>query len=356
MFGFLKEKLKNVVSKITKKVEESPEVEESIKEIPKEKSKKEKKIKQEKIPELKEEVIEEPKEEKKGFFERLKQTVTSSKIDSNKFEDLFQELELALLENNVALEVIDRIKEDLKSKLVDKPLKRSAIASIIKQSLKESIEDILSQEPIDLIKLIKEKKEKPFVIVFLGVNGSGKTTSLAKVANYLKNNKISCVIAAADTWRAASLQQLEEHGKNLGIKVIKHDYGSDPAAVTFDSVKHAKAAKIDAVLVDTAGRQHSNQNLMEEMKKIIRVNTPDLKIFVGESITGNDAVTQSQEFNDSIGIDGIILTKSDVDEKGGAIISVSYITKKPILFLGLGQEYKDLQIFDKEKIIKTLGL
>ena len=199
-------------------------------------------------------------------------------------------------------------------------------------------------------------EEKPFVIAFFGINGSGKTTTIAKIADLLKKNKISCVLAASDTFRAASIEQLQIHADKLGIKLIKHDYGSDPAAVAFDAVKHAKAKKIDVVLIDTAGRLHNQANLMEELKKIVKVAKPNLKLFVGESIAGNDCIEQAQKFNEIIGIDGIILTKADVDEKGGAAISVSYITKKPIIYLGVGQEHSDLKEFEPNTIIESLGL
>ena len=167
---------------------------------------------------------------------------------------------------------------------------------------------------------------------------------------------MSSVIAASDTFRAAAIHQLDEHGEKLGIKVIKHDYGSDPAAVAFDARKYAEAKKIDVVLVDTAGRLHSNVNLMDEVKKIIRVVKPNLKVFVGESITGNDCVEQSKKFNEVVGIDSIILTKADVDEKGGAAISISYITGKPIIYLGVGQGHDDLRIFDEKELVRSLGL
>ncbi|MEK6826227.1 MAG: signal recognition particle-docking protein FtsY, partial [Nanoarchaeota archaeon] len=186
-------------------------------------------------------------------------------------------------------------------------------------------------------------------------NGSGKTTSIAKIANYLQKNKISVVLAASDTFRAASIHQLKEWGGRLKVKVIAHDYGSDPAAVAFDGIKFCQAHKIDVLLVDTAGRQHSNINLMKEMEKIVRIAKPDLKIFIGEAIVGNDAVQQAEDFNKAIGIDGSILTKADVDEKGGAIVSISYITKKPILFLGVGQMPSDLKEFSKEETIQSLG-
>ncbi|MBW2964023.1 signal recognition particle-docking protein FtsY, partial [Candidatus Woesearchaeota archaeon] len=191
---------------------------------------------------------------------------------------------------------------------------------------------------------------------FVGINGSGKTTTIAKMAKYFMNNNLKTVLVASDTFRAAAIQQLEEHANNLGIKIIKHDYGSDPAAVAFDGIKYAEAKGIDVVLIDTAGRLHSNTNLMDEMKKIMRVANPDMKIFVGESITGNDCIEQAQQFNDAVDLDGIVLSKADVDEKGGAAISVSYVTGKPILFIGTGQTYESLQRFDKRVVLENLGL
>ncbi len=310
----------------------------------------------------KEEVKEEPKleekkeEKKKGLFEQVKEKITTKVINEKQFDEMFWDLEMALLENNVAVEVIEKIKEDLKKDITNKPIKRNEVEKEITQSLKKSIEDLFNVGPINLLNEIKEKKEKPYIIVFVGINGSGKTTTIAKVAHFLQKNNLKVVLAAADTFRAAAIQQLEEHGEKLGIKVIKHDYGSDPAAVAFDAIKHAKAKNLDVVLIDTAGRLHSNTNLVDEMKKIVRVTKPDLKIFVGESITGNDCTEQSKEFNDAVGIDGIVLAKADIDEKGGAAISVSYVTQKPILYLGTGQGYDDLKEFDKEEIVKSLGL
>ncbi|MBS3105794.1 signal recognition particle-docking protein FtsY [Candidatus Woesearchaeota archaeon] len=294
--------------------------------------------------------------EKKGFFATITEKITTTKIDNAQFEKLFWELEMALMENNVSVEVIEKIKNDLKEQLVEKPIKRTKVEETIQETLKNSVEKLFETSTIDLIEEIKNKKEKPYIIAFFGINGSGKTTSIAKLANMLKEEKISCVLAASDTFRAASIEQLQQHADKLGIKMIKHDYGSDPAAVAFDAIKHAKAKSIDVVLIDTAGRMHSNTNLIDEMKKIIRVAKPDLKIFVGESITGNDCVEQAKTFNEAVGIDGIILAKADIDEKGGAAVSVSYVTKKPILFLGTGQKYGDLQVFNSEVVMKSLGL
>ena len=207
----------------------------------------------------------------------------------------------------------------------------------------------------NFLEQIKTSESKPFVVLFAGINGSGKTTTIAKVAHYLQQNKFSVCLAAADTFRAAAIQQLKVHGQNLKVPVIKKDYGSDPAAVGFDALKYAKKNKIDVVLIDTAGRMQNKDSLMKELEKIEKVTSPDMKIFLGESITGNDATIQAKAFNDAIGLTGIILSKADVDEKGGTAISVTHVANKPILFLGTGQEYGDLEIFEKEKLIEKLG-
>ncbi len=376
MFGFLKDKLKTALKRFSKKVEEAPEKElesevektvekvEKIEKIKVQKPvkveiKKEVEVKKEKPVEIKQEPVKEseqipaPKEEKKGFFRSLTEKITTKQISEDMFDEIFWDLELALLENNVALEVVEKIKLDLKKSLVNKPVPRGQVEKVVAKSLQQSI-DGLFLAGIDLLKLAKSKKQ--LVVCMVGINGSGKTTSIAKLAKYFQDNGLSVVLAAADTFRAAAIDQLQLHADKLGVKLIKHDYGADPAAVAFDAIKHAEASKKDVVLIDTAGRLHSNINLVDEMKKIVRIAKPDLKIFVGESITGNDCVEQAKKFDEAVGIDGIILAKADVDEKGGAAISVSYVTKKPILFLGTGQEYKDLQEFNKEKILASIGL
>lgn len=378
MFGFLKEKLKSAISSFTKKVDKEAKeqissevnvVEEQSKEKPilkKKKQDKVKKSKQEK-PVIQEEIVEEqiPRvaeiveqlesvtPEKKGFFSKLKEKIVSKKLDEKQFDDLFWDLELVLLENNVAVEVIEKIKQDLKTNLVDQPIKRNQIEQTILNSLKNSIDQVLNISPIDLIKEIKDSK-KPYIICFFGVNGSGKTTTIAKLAQLFKRYNISIVLAAADTFRAAAIQQLEEHANILAVKMIKHDYGSDSAAVAFDAVKYAEAHNIDVVLIDTAGRMHSNTNLMDELKKIVKVIKPNLNIFIGESITGNDCIEQAKIYDEQIGIQAIILTKADIDDKGGAPISISYVTKKPIIYLATGQNYDDLKPFDKNEIIQKL--
>lgn len=312
---------------------------------------------EEAIIEDKKEVLEEKKEEigeKKGFFSRIGEKLTTNELKEEDFNEIFEELEFTLLENNVALEVVDKIKESLSKSLVGQKFKREEVGDKIKEALRDAIESVLV-EPPSLSEMIK-KKEGVFVILFFGINGSGKTTSSAKLAYRLKEDGISCVLCAGDTFRAASIEQIKTHGERLGIHVVSKDYGADPASVAFEAIQYAKKHHIKVVLIDSAGRMYTKANLMREMEKIVRVSKPDLKIFVGESITGNDATEQAKMFNESAGIDGIILSKADVDEKAGAILSVSYATGKPIYFLGVGQGYEDLKEFRKKDVLKGLGL
>lgn len=308
---------------------------------------------------IKQEEKSKEKEKKKGFFQRIFSKITKVKISEKDFNVYTEDLEMLLLENNVALEVAEKIIKELKEKIVGKELLKKEIESEIKKIFKEILMEILI-EPFDVINQIKKFKEenlsKPYIILFCGINGSGKTTTVAKIAYFLKSNKISCVLAAGDTFRAASIEQIKKHGEKLEIEVIAHKYESDPASVGFDAIKYAEKKHIDCVLIDTAGRMHTAKNLMSQIEKISKVCKPNLKIFIGESITGNDAVEQAKSFDLAVGIDGIILSKADVDEKGGTALSVGYVTKKPILYLGTGQEYKDLEKFDKEKLIEKLGL
>ena len=381
MFKFLKEKLENWTKNLAKKSEE--EEKEIVEEVKKElkESKEEKKVQKKEEKETRREekrkekegkkkekegkklkLVEEkePEEEIKGIFKKLGEKINKVKISEKEFEVYSEELEMLLLENNVALEVAEKIVRGLKQKVVGQEFLKKEVESAIKDAFSDIIREILISPP-DLIEEIKEKniipeKKEPYVILFCGINGSGKTTTIAKIAEHLKSKKISCVLAAGDTFRAASIEQLKKHGERIGVKVIAHDYGADPAAVGFDAVQYAKKNYINCVLIDTAGRMHTQKNLLKEMEKIVRVCKPDKKIFVGESITGNDAIEQVRSFDEAIGIDGIVLTKADIDEKGGTALSVGYITKKPIFYLGTGQEYDNIEPFDKEKFIEKLGL
>lgn len=357
-----KEKAKKPAKEKSKKGQKK-EIQEEIKSIeehnfieakPKIFDKEERKITEKVLEDIK---VEE--EEKKGFFKRIFSKINTIKISEKDFEEYSENLEMLLLENNVAVEVAEKIINQLKENIVGKEFLKKEIEFQIKETLKDIIYNILI-DPFDLIEEIKIKKgtteHKPYVILFCGINGTGKTTTIAKFGHMFKEKKLSCVIAAGDTFRAASIEQLKKHGSKLNIEVISHEYGSDPASVGFDAIKYAEKNHINVVLIDTAGRMHTEKNLMAQIEKIAKVCHPDTKLFVGESITGNDIIEQIKTFDKSVMIDGIILTKADIDEKGGTALSVGYTTGKPILYLGTGQEHKDLQPFDKTKFVESLGL
>ncbi|MDI3474778.1 MAG: fused signal recognition particle receptor [Thermococcaceae archaeon] len=292
------------------------------------------------------------KERLNSFVDKVSQTEISEKD----VEKALWDLEIELLESDVAFETVEALKDKIKEKLVGQKVRiGSNKREIVENAIKEAIIEILAPEKrIDLIEMIKSKEEKPFVIAFVGFNGSGKTTTIAKLAHWLKKNGFSVVIAASDTFRAGAIEQLEEHAKRVGVKVIKHDYGADPAAVAYDAIQHAKARGIDVVLIDTAGRNELNRNLMDEMKKIARVTKPDLVIFVGDSLGGNAVVEQAKQFNEAVRIDGVILTKLDADARGGAALSISHAIGAPILFVGVGQGYGDLRPFDEKWFVDRI--
>ncbi|KPU63137.1 cell division protein FtsY [Thermococcus sp. EP1] len=292
------------------------------------------------------------KEKLSSFVDKVAQTEISEKDVENALWDL----ELELLEADVALEVVDELKERIKQKLVGQKVKIGTNKrEVVENAVRDAVLEVLTPEKrIDLLEIIKSKKEKPFVIVFVGFNGSGKTTTIAKLANWLKKHGLSVVIAASDTFRAGAIEQVEEHAKRVGVKIIKHGYKSDPAAVAYDAIEHAKARGIDVVLVDTAGRNELNRNLMDEMKKIARVTKPDLVMFVGDALAGNAIIEQARQFNDAVKIDGVILTKLDADARGGAALSISHAIGAPILFVGVGQGYDDLMPFDEKWMLERL--
>ena len=299
------------------------------------------------------------------MFEKLKaglnnliNKVTTTELKAEKLQPILEEFKLSLVENDVAFPVAEKICEELASRLEGRQIKRlEDKRKIVKEALQQILLEILNTgEKIDLLKMAEEKRRKgePLVIVFVGINGTGKTTTIAKIAKMFSKNGYSVVLACSDTYRAGSIEQLGEHAKRLGVRMIKHTYGADPAAVAYDAINYAKAHGINVVLIDTAGRIQTDRNLMNELAKIKRVINPDLTILTVDALTGNDAVVQAEEFDKAVGIDGTILTKVDADVKGGSALSVTYITGKPIIYVGTGQTYGDLENFNPEKFIQLI--
>jgi fused signal recognition particle receptor len=293
----------------------------------------------------------------RSAFSDAAKSLSEKELNEKDIEDILFQLEISLHESDVASEVIDEIKSDLKSRLIGTKVDKNEIEKFVKDSLISTISSLFdSAGKVDIFERIDEKKKsgQPFLILFVGINGTGKTTSLAKMAYMLQQKKYSVVVAAADTFRAGAIEQLREHTNRLNLKLVAQNYNSDPAAVARDAVLYAKSHKVDCVLIDTAGRMQTNQNLMEQISKITKVVNPDFKIFVGDSLAGNDTVNQAKEFFEHVKFDGTILTKSDADARGGAALSVVKITSTPVLYVGTGQEYPDLKAFDKETFLETV--
>ncbi|WP_407412696.1 signal recognition particle-docking protein FtsY [Methanobrevibacter sp.] len=283
--------------------------------------------------------------------------VREKTIQEKHVDDILFELEMELLQGDVAMEVATEVVESVKEDLVGKKIKRSNdITEYTFIALRNAVAEIIDIPGKSMTEMIEEKKAagEPLVVMFVGINGTGKTTTIGKLANYYLKKGYTPVIAASDTFRAGAIEQVTHHADNVGVKIIKHQKGSDPAAVAFDAVEHAKAQGKELVLIDTAGRMQTNTNLMDEMKKIKRVSKPDLVIFVGDALTGNDATEQAKKFNEAIDIDGVILTKADADSKGGASLSIGYVIQKPIMFLGVGQGYDDIKEYDAEWMLNQL--
>ncbi len=299
------------------------------------------------------------------MFERLRrglqsfiESVKTKQLTEEDLEGPLNELELSLLESDVALPVAEEVVRRVKEALVGRRVKRlGGVEELAKEAVREALTRILEDvERVDFLGKASEAKSsgEVFKVVLVGPNGHGKTLTAAKLARLLLKHGYTCVFACSDTFRAGAEEQLEEHARRLGVRVIKHRYGSDPAAVAYDAVTHARAKGISSVIVDTAGRLQTDKSLMDEMRKIVRVVQPQLVIFVGDALTGNDALDQAEKFNEAVGIDGSILTKLDADAKGGAAISIAYATRKPILFLGVGQGYDDLIPFNPNWLISKI--
>jgi len=298
-------------------------------------------------------------------FEKLREglnglvnKIATTELKAEDLRPILWDLKLTLIENDVAVSVADYICEAIEKQFEGVQVRRlEDRRKIVEKALRKVLLDTLTtSEKIDLVEAVEKRRsmKKPCVIVFVGIHGTGKTTTIAKTAKFLMKHGYSVVLACSDTYRAGSIEQLEEHAERLGVRTIKHQYGADAAAVAFDAMRYAEARGINSVLIDTAGRMQTNLNLMKEMEKIVRVIKPDLVLFIGDALTGNDAVTQAQEFDKCVHISASILTKVDADAKGGAAISITHVTKKPILFLGTGQRYEDMEPFKPDFLVNRI--
>jgi len=294
---------------------------------------------------------------RKGLSSAVNKIVTTE-LKAEKLRPILDEFRLNLIENDVAVPVAYYITDELEKRLDGVEVKRLGDRKeLVKDTLHEVLIEILTtKETVNLLDNVEQKRQakEPYTILFVGINGTGKTTSIAKVAQFLMKKGYSVVLAGSDTYRAGSIEQLEVHAKKLGVRMITHKYGADPAAVAYDAISHAESRGVNVVLIDTAGRIQTDRNLMSELSKIKRVVAPDLTVLVVDALIGNDAVMQAEEFHNSVGIDGTILTKVDADVKGGASLSVAHVTGKPIIFIGVGQAYKDLEAFEPERFTQMI--
>ena len=292
----------------------------------------------------------------KNAVSNISKIAVEKQISEKELDRVLEKLTIELLESEIPFDLVEQISENIKKQMIDKKFARNdEFKEIIKSEFTSIIKEIFQKvEDVDLIQLINSKESKPFKILIVGINGSGKTTTVAKIGHLLKENNISSAIVAGDTFRSGAIEQIKEHADRLELKLISQKYGSDPAAVARDGIEYSKTHNIDAVIIDTSGRVQTNSNLMQEVLKIKNVVNPDFTVFIGDSLAGNDLVSQTHEFFKFTEFNGSILTKVDADVKGGAILSVLSETGKPIIYIGTGQEYKDLEKFNEKRFLSGL--
>jgi len=297
----------------------------------------------------------EQKEIKTGNVSKLKSIFSSKiKLSEKEITDFLEDFEFSLLEADVSIDSASAIISNLKENLTKSSFSKNNLLEDIKSEIKKALLKLLDVDCDINNYFPKEALQGPLIVLIIGPNGAGKTTTIAKLANKFKKENKSVVLSSSDTFRAGSIDQLDIHSQRLGVRIIKQKYGSDPAAVAFDSVASAKAHGNDIVLIDTAGRQDTNVNLMQELSKIKRVVKPHLTIYIAESQSGQAIVEQIEKFDKEIGVTGVILTKLDTDPKGGTAISILHDLKKPIFYVGTGQEYDNLEEFSSKYILERI--
>ncbi|MFB6192196.1 MAG: signal recognition particle-docking protein FtsY [Haloarculaceae archaeon] len=296
-----------------------------------------------------------PDDRKQGVTERAKLFASGRAIiTEEELEEPLEQLELELLQGDVEMSVAREITGNLREELVGETRAQVQTGQhMVERAIGDALYDVISVGQFDFEERVAEA-DKPVTIVFTGVNGVGKTTTIAKLARRFEELGLSVVLANGDTYRAGANEQIREHADRLGTKLISHEQGGDPAAVIYDAVEYAEANGIDVVLGDTAGRLHTSDDLMSQLSKIDRVVDPEFTLFVDEAVAGQDATQRAEKFNDAAEIDGVVLTKADADANGGAAVSVAHVTGKPILYLGVGQEYDDIERFDPQVIVDRL--
>jgi fused signal recognition particle receptor len=348
MFDGLKDKLDDFREEADEAVEELDEDEVQEEDIQDEKEESEEAV---------EETEENNEDENEGGLRAKAKTLVGERafiIEEDDLEGPLRDLEMALLASDVEMEVADEIVDSVRESLIgEKKHWRDSKRELIDDALSEALVEVLDVDGLDFDGYVRDSK-KPVVVIFTGVNGVGKTTTIAKIAKRLEERGFSSVLANGDTYRAGANEQLQEHADALDKKVITHEQGGDPAAVIYDAVEYAEANDVDVVLGDTAGRLHTSDDLMNQLAKIDRVVDPDLTLFVDESVAGQDATKRAREFHDAAEFDGVVLTKADADSAGGAAVSVARVTGKPVVFLGTGQGYDDLREFDAEELVDEL--
>jgi fused signal recognition particle receptor len=297
-------------------------------------------------------------EKLKSGLNRFTNKISQKELSDKDVKEILDEFLLALIENDVAYSVAKRICDNLSTNLKQIQVKRfsdptESAKGVLREVLCELLQGSGDAKFFETLNRCKSE-QRPAILLFVGVNGTGKTSSIAKIGHLLLSDGFSVIMAAADTYRTGSIEQIEEHARRIGIRAIKHAYGGDAAAVAFDAANYAKAHGVNVVLIDSAGRMQTNKNLLEEMKKIVRVVKPDLTILVVDALTGNDAVEQGRIFSEAVTVDGVILTKLDADAKGGSAISMSTIIGKPIFFAAVGQNYEDLIPFNPDQMVSKI--
>jgi fused signal recognition particle receptor len=290
-----------------------------------------------------------------GMLGSVKRAATGKAlIKREELQAPLEELEMALIQGDVEMSVAQEITDRIEEKLVGETRAQVQTGEIlVRNAIGDALRDVISVGQFDFDQRIQEA-DKPVTIIFTGVNGVGKTTTIAKLARRFQDQGLTPVLANGDTYRAGANEQIEEHAEALDAKIITHEQGGDPAAVIYDAVEYAEANDADVVLGDTAGRLHTSNDLMSQLEKIGRVVDPDMTIFVDEAVAGQDATQRAKQFNDAAEIDGVVLTKADADSQGGAAVSIAHVTGKPILFLGVGQGYEDLDRFDPDEIVERI--